>query len=164
MKGVSCWELPGQAPCVPAPCHCLGQTVLRPLSAAVEVLGLGQASDLILIPGKTAEEHAAANHQQRGTPAEAVCPRVEVVALVDQLVELDWVDDERDDLENHCAGREKREMQRHAAWNMCRSLAAILAMTMPQRCTAGGLDRIRPPGLCDHALRHRQCKEPPNIY
>lgn len=73
-----------------------------PLGGRVEVLGLGQAGELVLVARQAAEEHGAADAQQGGAPAEAVRPRVVVVALEDLLVELDRVDDQGDHLQHHC--------------------------------------------------------------
>ena len=72
------------------------------LSGGVEVFGLGQAGQLILVARQTAEEDGAADAEDRCSPAEAVGPGVVVVALEDQLVEFAGVDDQSDDLENNC--------------------------------------------------------------
>lgn len=70
----------------------------RPLGRGVDVFGLGQAGQLVLVARQAAEEDGAADAEDGGTPAEAVRPGVVIVALEDQLVELDGVDDEGDDL------------------------------------------------------------------
>lgn len=86
-----------------------GAAVLAgPLVGGVDVLGLGHASQLVLVARQAAEEDGAADAQDGGAPAEAVRPGVVVVALEDQLVELDRVDDQRDDLQHHCGGGEGR--------------------------------------------------------
>lgn len=78
--------------------------VLRPpsLGGGVDVFGLGEAGQLVLIARQAAEEDGAADAEDGGPPAEAVGPGVVIVALEDQLVELDGEDDEGDDLEDHC--------------------------------------------------------------
>lgn len=77
------------------------------LIGGVDVFGLGHAGQLVLVARQAAEEDGAADAQDGGAPAEAVRPGVVVVALEDQLVELDGVDDQRDDLQHHCwVGRE----------------------------------------------------------
>lgn len=76
------------------------------LVGGVDVLGLGHAGQLVLVARQAAEEDGAADAQDGGAPAEAVRPGVVVVALEDQLVELDGVDDQRDDLQHHCGVRE----------------------------------------------------------
>lgn len=75
------------------------------LVGGVDVLGLGHAGQLVLVARQAAEEDGAADAQDGGAPAEAVRPGVVVVALEDQLVELDGVDDQRDDLQHHCGVR-----------------------------------------------------------
>ncbi len=77
------------------------------LSRGIDVFGLGQAGQLILIAWQAAEEDGTADAEDGGTPAEAVGPGVVIVALEDQLVEFDRVDDQSDDLENHCRQRER---------------------------------------------------------
>ena len=72
------------------------------LSGGVEVFGLALAAQLVLVARQAAEEDGAADAEDGGAPAEAVGPGVVVVALEDLLVELDGVDDESDDLEDHC--------------------------------------------------------------
>lgn len=72
------------------------------LIGRVDVFGLGHAGQLVLVAWQAAEEDGAADAQDGGAPAEAVRPGVVVVALEDQLVELDGVDDQRDDLQHHC--------------------------------------------------------------
>lgn len=69
----------------------------------IDVFGLGDAGQLILILWEAAEENAAADAEEGGAPAKAVGPGVVVVALEDQLVELDRVDNQSDDLDNHCS-------------------------------------------------------------
>lgn len=81
---------------------------LPSLGRGVDVFGLGQAGQLVLVARQAAEEDGAADAEDGGAPAEAVRPGVVVVALVDLLVELDGVDDEGDDLEDHC-GQKKGE-------------------------------------------------------
>lgn len=76
------------------------------LGGGVDVLGLGEAGQMVLVVRQAAEEDGAADAEDGGAPAEAVRPGVVVVALVDQLVELDRVDDESDDLEDHCRQKE----------------------------------------------------------
>lgn len=92
-------------------CNWAGVQVLS-LSGGVDVFGLGQAGQLILVAGQAAEEDGTADAEDGGAPAEAVGPGVVVVALEDQLVEFDGVDDQRDDLENHCRGRERERWKR----------------------------------------------------
>lgn len=77
-----------------------------PLGRGVDVFGLGEAGQLVLVARQAAEEDGAADAEDGGAPAEAVRPGVVIVALVDQLVELHGVNDEGDDLEDHC-GEEK---------------------------------------------------------
>lgn len=81
---------------------------IRPLGRGVDVFGLGQAGQLILVARQAAEEDGAADAEDGGTPAEAVRPGVVIVALEDQLVELDRVDDEGDDLEDHCGEKNNK--------------------------------------------------------
>lgn len=73
-----------------------------PLTQGVDVFGLGDPGQLVLVARQAAEENTAADAQDGGAPAEAVGPGVVIVTLEDQLVELDRVDDESDDLNNHC--------------------------------------------------------------
>lgn len=80
-----------------------------PLVGGVDVLGLGHARQLVLIARQAAEENSAADAQDGGAPAEAVRPGVVVVALEDQLVELDRIDDQCDDLQHHCGVRGRVE-------------------------------------------------------
>lgn len=82
-------------------CSGVGVQVLS-LSRGIDVFGLGNAAQLILILWEAAEEDGAADAEDGGAPAKAVGPGVVIVALKDQLVELDGVEDQRDDLENHC--------------------------------------------------------------
>lgn len=82
------------------------------LVGGVDVLGLGHASQLVLVARQAAEEDGTADAQDGGAPAEAVGPGVVVVALEDQLVELDRVDDQRNDLQHHCGRETKRERER----------------------------------------------------
>lgn len=63
------------------------------LSGGVDVFGLGQAGQLILVAGQAAEEDGTADAEDGGAPAEAVSPGVVIVTLEDQLVELAGVDD-----------------------------------------------------------------------
>lgn len=81
---------------------------MQSLSRGVEVLGLGQAGELVLVARQAAEEDGAADAQDGGAPAEAVRPGVVVVTLVDQLIEADGVDDQGDDLDDHW--RDTREL------------------------------------------------------
>lgn len=71
------------------------------LSRRVDVFLLGQAGQLILIAWQAAEENGTPNAEDGGAPTEAVGPGVVIVTLEDLLVELDGVDDQSDDLENH---------------------------------------------------------------
>lgn len=80
----------------------------RPLGRGVDVFGLGQAGQLVLVARQAAEEDGAADAEDGGPPAEAVRPGVVVVALEDQLVELDGVDDEGDDLQDHCGEKNNK--------------------------------------------------------
>lgn len=80
----------------------------RPLGRGVDVFGLGQAGQLVLVARQAAEEDGAADAEDGGTPAEAVRPGVVIVALEDQLVELDGVDDEGDDLQDHCGEKNNK--------------------------------------------------------
>lgn len=79
------------------------------LSGGVEVFGLGQAGQLILVARQTAEEDGAADAEDGCSPAEAIGPGVVIVALKDQLVEFAGVDDQSNDLENNCRERERRK-------------------------------------------------------
>lgn len=79
------------------------------LSRGIDVFGLGQAGQLILIARQAAEEDGTADAEDGGAPAEAVRPGVVIVTLEDQLVEFDRVDDQSDDLEDHCRERERRK-------------------------------------------------------
>ena len=81
------------------------------LSAGIDVFGLGQASELILVAWQAAEEDGTANAEDGGAPAKAIRPGIVVVALEDQLIEFDGVDNQGNDLENHCSER-KRERER----------------------------------------------------
>lgn len=74
---------------------------LTALGRGIDVFGLGQAGQLVLVAWEAAEEDGAADAEDGGAPAEAVGPGVVVVAIVDQLVELHGVDDEGDDLQDH---------------------------------------------------------------
>lgn len=78
-------------------CNWVGVLVLS-LSRGIDVFGLGQAGQLILISWQAAEEDGAADAEDGGAPAEAVSPGIIIVALEDQLVEFDWVNDQSDDL------------------------------------------------------------------
>lgn len=81
---------------------------LPSLGGGVDVFGLGEAGQLVLIARQAAEEDGAADAEDGGPPAEAVGPGVVIVALEDQLVELDGEDDEGDDLEYHCGHKRGR--------------------------------------------------------
>lgn len=82
---------------------------LLSLSRGIDVFGLGQAGQLILVAWQAAEEDGAADGEDGGAPAEAVGPGVGVVALEYQVVEFDGVEDQSDGLENHCRERERGE-------------------------------------------------------
>ncbi|TNN64340.1 hypothetical protein EYF80_025470 [Liparis tanakae] len=69
------------------------------------------AGQLILVARQAAEEDGAADAEDGGSPAEAVGPGVVVVALEELLVEFDRVDDESDDLDDHC-----RATKRGVSW------------------------------------------------
>lgn len=84
---------------------------MESLSGGVDVFGLGQAGQLVLVAGQAAEEDGAADAEDGGAPAEAVSPGVVIVTLEDLLVELDWVDDQGDDLDDHCRGRRRRDVR-----------------------------------------------------
>jgi len=71
----------------------LGGCVVLSLSGGIDVFGLGQAGQLILVARQAAEEDGTADADDGGAPAKAVSPGVVIVALEDQLVELDGVDD-----------------------------------------------------------------------
>lgn len=81
------------------------------LGRGVDVFGLGEAGQLVLVARQAAEEDGAADAEDGGAPAEAVGPGVVVVAVEDQLVELDGVDDEGDDLEDHWGQKKGRPGQ-----------------------------------------------------
>lgn len=81
------------------------------LGRGVDVFGLGQAGQLVLVARQAAEEDGAADAEDGGAPAEAVGPGVVIVALEDHLVELDGVDDEGDDLQDHCGQKHGRSEQ-----------------------------------------------------
>lgn len=83
------------------------------LRRGIDVFCLGQATQLILIAGQAAEEDGTADAEDGGAPAEAIRPGVVIVPLIDQLIELDGVDDQSDDLENHY-----REMRREREKNL----------------------------------------------
>lgn len=87
------------------------------LIGGVDVFGLGHAGQLVLVARQAAEEDGAADAQDGGTPAEAIRPGVVVVALEDQLVELDGVDDQRDDLQHHCSGGKRQKMENGSEWD-----------------------------------------------
>lgn len=108
---------------------------VQPLGRGVDVFGLGEAGQLVLVARQAAEEDGTADAEDGGTPAEAVRPGVVIMALEDQLVELDGVDDEGDDLEDHCGEKnnkvvllmeppEKREVR------MWRQLMPLRRVTM----------------------------------
>lgn len=88
--------------------HDQARVQVRSLGRGVDVFGLGQASQLVLVARQAAEEDGAADAEDGGAPAEAVGPGVVIVALEDQLVELDGVDDEGDDLEDHCGEKSNK--------------------------------------------------------
>lgn len=79
------------------------------LGGGIDVFGLGQAGQLILVARQAAEENGTTDAQDGGAPAEAVRPGVVIVTLEDQLVEFDGVDDQSDYLENHCRERGEGE-------------------------------------------------------
>ncbi len=83
------------------------------LRGVVEVFDLAKAGKLIFIVRKNAEEDPAAQHQDGGPPAEAVRPRVVVIAFIDQLVELDGVDDQSDYLHDYCSERKQSHFTAH---------------------------------------------------
>lgn len=85
------------------------------LSRRVDVFLLGQAGQLILIAWQAAEENGTPNAEDGGAPTEAVGPCVVIVTLEDLLVELDGVDDQSDDLENHCRERTMEKGQEHTS-------------------------------------------------
>lgn len=68
------------------------------LTRGIDVFGLGQAGQLILVARKAAEKDGTADAEDGGAPAEAVRPGVVIVTLKDQLVELDRIDDEGNEL------------------------------------------------------------------
>lgn len=70
---------------------------------------------MILVTCQAAEEEGAADAEDGGTPAEAVGPGEEIFPLEDLLLELDGVDDESDDLDDHCG-----ERQRSNVWMLIR--------------------------------------------
>lgn len=89
----------------------------------VDVFGLGHARKLIFVARKTAEEDPAAQHQDSGPPAEAVCPRVVVIPFIDQLVELDRVDDQSDYLDDYW---NERKQSHFTAQQMCTAQFATI--------------------------------------
>lgn len=88
-------------------CNSVDVQVLS-LTRGIEVFGLPNAGQLILIIWEAAEEDSAADAEDGGTPAKAIGPGVIIVALKDQLVELDGVDDQSDDLEDHWRDTDKK--------------------------------------------------------
>lgn len=76
------------------------------LSRRIDVFNLGLVSQLILITWQAAEQEGTADGEDGCAPAKAVGPGVVIVALEDHFVEFDRVDDQSDDLENHCRERE----------------------------------------------------------
>lgn len=72
-----------------------------PLSWCIDVFGLGEACELVLVARQAAEEDPTADGEDGGPPAEAIGPGVVIVALEDQVIELDWVDDEGNELNDH---------------------------------------------------------------
>lgn len=81
------------------------------LLRSIEVFDLCLAVEFILISRQAAEEDGAADTDDGGAPAKSVGPGVVIVTLKDQLIEIDWVDDQSDDLDNRC-----RERQTNKAW------------------------------------------------
>lgn len=81
-----------------------------PLSWCIDVFGLGEACELVLVARQAAEEDPTADGEDGGPPAEAIGPGVVIVALEDQVIELDWVYDEGDELNDHC-GEEQTEQR-----------------------------------------------------
>lgn len=81
------------------------------LLRSIEVFDLCLAVEFILISRQAAEEDGAADTDDGGAPAKSVGPGVVIATLKDQLIEIDWVDDQSDDLDNRC-----RERQTNKAW------------------------------------------------
>jgi len=73
--------------------------------SAVEVFDLRVANQFVLVIWQTAEEHGAADAEDGGAPAKPVGPGVVILALDDQVIELDGVNDQSYDLDNHCGER-----------------------------------------------------------
>lgn len=73
----------------------------KPLLRGVEILGFCQTGQLVLVAREAAEEDGTAQGQQSRPPAKTIGPAEEVVTLEDQVLELDWVYDESDDLNDH---------------------------------------------------------------
>lgn len=74
---------------------------LTSLLRGVKVLGFSQTGQLILVTWQAAEEDGTAQGQDSGTPSKTIGPVEEIVTLKDQLLELNWVYDESDGLNNH---------------------------------------------------------------
>lgn len=72
---------------------------------AVDVFNLPKPGKLIFVARKAAEEDPTSQHQDCGAPAKTVRPRVVIITFIDQLVELDWVDDQSDHLHDYCNER-----------------------------------------------------------
>lgn len=77
------------------------------LSGGIEVFHFLQACELVLVARQAAEEDGTPDAKDGGAPAESVGPGVVIVTLEDHLVEFAWVDDQSDDLENHCREKER---------------------------------------------------------
>lgn len=75
------------------------------LGRGVDVFGLGQACELILVARQAAEENATADGHNGGAPAKPIRPGVVIVTLEDKVIELDGVDDESDELEDNYTGQ-----------------------------------------------------------
>lgn len=90
------------------------------LSRGIDVFGLGQAGQLILVAWQAAEEDGTADAQDGGAPAEAIGPGVVIVAFKDLVLEFDGVDDQSNDLKNHNKDQQcsyegqKRDVERAA--------------------------------------------------
>lgn len=78
----------------------------------IDVFGLGQAGQLVLVARQAAEENRAADAEDGGAPAEAVGPGVVIMTLKDQVVELDGVDDQSDDLEDRCRNNGRKSLSK----------------------------------------------------
>ena len=102
-----------------------------PLSWGIDVFGLGEARELILVARQAAEEDPTADAEDGGPPAEAVGPGVVVAALEDQVIEPDWVDDEGDELNDHCG--EKQAEQRFVSGGSFRNREGHQWWIIPNR-------------------------------